>query len=185
MLSGVSGLVRAVEYGMPEKPRLEHLQWGMGFGSTFDKRGFYPGKLRRMVPDGETPLSKCAATPGTGAVLMLSGVLALGGVGKPRNMGNVSSCCINAKRGFCAKQRPVARHKPETPLRTFAAGRVGLPPRVRLADMKLDWWGPRGRRKATGCNREAWGREITTINYTNACAIILEECYQVAANMKQ
>ena len=45
--------------------------------------------------------------------------------------------------------------------------------------------GPGGRRKATGCNREAWGREITTINYTNTCAIILEECYQVAANMKQ
>ena len=30
-----------------------------------------------MVPDGETPLSKCAATPGTGAVLVLSGVSGL------------------------------------------------------------------------------------------------------------
>ena len=33
-----------------------------------------------MVPDGETPLSKCAATLGTGAVLMLSGVSGLGRV---------------------------------------------------------------------------------------------------------
>ena len=37
---------------------------------------------------------------GWGAVLVLSGVLALGDIGKARNMGNVSSCCINAKRGF-------------------------------------------------------------------------------------
>lgn len=185
MLSGVSAPSSALWPATNRKPRLEHLQWGMGFGSTFDKRGFYPGKLRRMVPDGETPLSKCAATPGTGAVLMLSGVLALGGVGKPRNMGNVSSCCINAKRGFRFGAGCGIQHAGETPLRTFAAGRVGLPSRVCLADMKLDWWGPGGRRKATGCNREAWGREITTINYTNACAIILEECYQVAANMKQ
>ncbi|EEG27535.1 hypothetical protein CORMATOL_00852 [Corynebacterium matruchotii ATCC 33806] len=27
-----------------------------------------------------------------------------------------------AKRGFCVKQRPVARREPETPLRTFAVG---------------------------------------------------------------
>ena len=33
-----------------------------------------------MEPDGETPLSKYAATPGTGAVLMLSGVSGLGRV---------------------------------------------------------------------------------------------------------
>ena len=31
-----------------------------------------------MEPDGETPLSKYAATPGTGAVLVLSGVSGLG-----------------------------------------------------------------------------------------------------------
>ena len=74
-----------------------------------------------MVPDGETPLSKCAATPGTGAVLVLSGVLALGGVGKPRNMGNVSSCCINAKRGFRFGAGCGIQHAGETPLRTFAA----------------------------------------------------------------
>ena len=30
-----------------------------------------------MEPDGETPLSKSAATPGTGAVLVLSGVSGL------------------------------------------------------------------------------------------------------------
>ena len=50
----------------------------MGFGSTFDKRGFYPGRGHRVEPDGETPLSKYAATPGTGAVLVLSGVSGLG-----------------------------------------------------------------------------------------------------------
>ena len=77
MLSGVSAPSSALWPATNRKPRLEHLQWGMGFGSTFDKRGFYPGKLRRMVPDGETPLSKCAATPGTGAVLVLSGVSGL------------------------------------------------------------------------------------------------------------
>ena len=77
MLSGVSAPSSALWPATNRKPRLEHLQWGMGFGSTFDKRGFYPGKLRRMVPDGETPLSKCAATPGLGAVLVLSGVSGL------------------------------------------------------------------------------------------------------------
>jgi len=41
----------------------------MGFGSTFDKRGFCPGKHRRVVSDAETPLSKCAATLGTGLYL--------------------------------------------------------------------------------------------------------------------
>ena len=90
MLSGVSGLVRAVGYSMPEKPRLEHLKQGSGIAA--------PGLLSR-----------------------------------------------------------------------YEAGLMGAG----------------RRRKATGCNREAWGREITTINYTNTCAIILEECYQAAANMKQ
>lgn len=122
---------------------------------------------------------------GWGAVLVLSGVLALGDIGKARNMGNVSSCCINAKRGFRFVVGCGIQHAGETPLRTFAVGRAGLPPRLCLADMKLDCWGPGGRRKATRYNREAWGREITTINYTNTCAIISEECYQVAANMKQ
>ena len=77
VLSGVSASSSALWPAANRKPRLEYLQWGMGFGSTFDKRGFYPGKLRRMVPDGETPLSKCAATRGLGAVLVLSGVSGL------------------------------------------------------------------------------------------------------------
>ena len=76
-----------------------------------------------MEPDGETPLSKYAATPGTGAVLVLSGVLALGDIGKARNMGNVSSCCINAKRGFRFGASCGIRRAGETPLRTLAAGK--------------------------------------------------------------
>ena len=75
-----------------------------------------------MEPDGETPLSKSAATSGTGAVLVLSGVLGSGDVGKARNMGNVSSCCINAKRGFRFVVGCGIRRAGETPLRTFAAG---------------------------------------------------------------
>ena len=74
-----------------------------------------------MEPDGETPLSKSAATSGTGAVLVLSGVLGSGDVGKARNMGNVSSCCINAKRGFRFGAGCEIWHAGETPLRTFAA----------------------------------------------------------------
>ena len=112
-----------------------------------------------MVPDGETSLSKCSATRGLGAVLVLSGVSGL--------------------------VRAVEYGMPEKPRLEHLQQGSGIATRVCLADMKLDCWGPGGRRIATGCNREAWGREITTINYTNACAIILEECYQVAANMKQ
>ena len=59
---------------------------------------------------------------GWGAVLVLSGVLALGDIGKARNMGNVSSCCINAKRGFRFVVGCGIRRAGETPLRTFAAG---------------------------------------------------------------
>ena len=43
VLSGVSVPSSALWPAANRKPRLEHLQWGMGFGSTFDKRGFYPG----------------------------------------------------------------------------------------------------------------------------------------------
>ena len=59
---------------------------------------------------------------GWGAVLVLSGVLALGDIGKARNMGNVSSCCINAKRGFRFGAGCGIQHAGETPLRTFAVG---------------------------------------------------------------
>ena len=159
VLSGVSAPSSALWLDVNRKPRLERLQRGMGFGSTFDKRGFCPGRGHRVEPDGETPLSKYAATPGTGAVLILSGVSGLG--------------------------QAVGYNMPEKPRLEHLRQGAGLPPQVCLADMKLDCWGPGGRRKATGYNREAWGREITTINYTNTCAIILEECYQVAANMKQ
>ena len=159
VLSGVSAPSSALWLDVNRKPRLERLQRGMGFGSTFDKRGFCPGRGHRVEPDGETPLSKYAATPGTGAVLILSGVSGLG--------------------------QAVGYNMPEKPRLEHLRQGAGLPPQVCLADMKLDCWGPGGRRKATGCNRKAWGREITTINYTNTCAIILEECYQVAANMKQ
>ena len=159
VLSGVSAPSSAPWPAVNRKPRLECLQRGMGFGSTFDKRGFCPGRGHRVEPDGETPLSKYAATPGTGAVLVLSGVSGLG--------------------------QAVGYSMPEKPRLEHLRQGSGIAAPGPLSGYEAGLLGPGGHRKATGCNREAWGREITTINYTNTCAIILEECYQVAANMKQ
>ena len=61
---------------------------------------------------------------GRGLYLWLSGVLALGGIGKARNMGNVSSCCINAKRGF----------------RLVRAVEYGMPEKPRLEHLRQGGW---------------------------------------------
>ena len=91
------------------------------------KQGFSGMLYPTACPKPETPLRTSTALIPDVAAHLLSGVSPSGTIlrsfprQKPRLskvLPNLMPRCKCSKRGFCAKQRPVARREPETPLST-------------------------------------------------------------------
>ena len=97
------------------------------------KRGFSGMLYPTARPKPETPLRTSTAPVLDVAAYLLSGVSPSGTIlrsfprQKPRLskvLPNLIPCCKCSKRGFCAKQRLVARREPETPLSICEALRL-------------------------------------------------------------